>query len=143
MSCNYNIPSFTVDDSGVFFVVLIFDEFVIKVPRERNLDQKVLQRMADTQNELAGLIEGVLPCHVGEGYLHMPRAKGVRLREYTRKQGRPRVKTPVADKLKVQMITKAREHGYDLSDMSKRNLFYDEEEQKLYLVDFHQVKKIK
>jgi len=125
-------PEFSVDESGTFFTVLIFDDYVIKVPRrlkkEVNKSKLNVEKMAKIQNDLAEKIECVLPCKYHDGVLIMQRAPGKRADNYD--------KAFIDEKL-IDIRKKIVGYGYQTQDLGLKNIFYDEESNKITLIDLH------
>jgi len=138
---DFNEPDFIVEQSGVFFIVLIFDEFVIKIPRKgskNNLKEnhRIMKKMEEIQNHLAEHMNEVLPIRYVEdkGYMIMERAKGERVDLLEKKP--PNYKTKI-DNIKE----KGSKLGYKLDDLCDKNMFYDSDNNQLYFIDLHLVKK--
>ncbi len=123
-------------DSGAFFSVYLFDDFVVKVPRRDAVkDQKILEFIATTQTMLSEKVKGVLPCYRFNDVLIMPRAKGVRGDKLKPEQAKR------VSELKTQGQAKIKELGYILGDLNRKNIIYNEEEDILYFIDFHKIKR--
>jgi len=133
----FDIPGFKVDDTGTYFIVLVFDKFVIKIPRPQN-DKRRKEKLAKitaAHNYLSGKVRGVLPCENRGDFIVMPRAPGVRAD--TRKDIEGHI-----DKLRIKLMQEIEAADKELfpfikNDMGKTNLFYDEAGDCLYLVDVH------
>ncbi len=129
------IPPFKVDESGVYFTVLVFQDYVIKIPKKDKVkDIEALKFISDTQTHVSEHVNGVLPCWLIENVLVMPTAKGTRSDQ--RKDKNEHIK-----KLKKEILAQINDLGYTLSDTGSRNTFYDEEQDQVYMIDFHAVKK--
>jgi len=133
-------PGFTVENSGAVFLVLVFSDFVIKVPRKKSGKyEENLKRIAEIQNDLAGKVDGVLPCTAYGEYLVMPRAPGIQVSKIKSKDKETRARV---EQLKEKMLKEIRECGYHPKDCAgSKNMFYDRQQDKLYMVDFHLVKR--
>ncbi len=126
-------PKFEIADKGAFFTVLVFDSYVIKVPRKTDDGSKRTSRdMADVQNDLAGKMDSVLPCEYVDGAIVMPVPPGVRgdLVDRILIKGK-------MEKVKKEIIS----HGYKPGDVTAKNVFYDSENDQLYVIDFHLILK--
>ena len=128
-------PNFWLADVGAAFSVLVFDEYVIKVPRKNKYFTQ-LKDLAKLQNILAEKVDGILPCEIHSNCLVMPTAPGVRVDKLDDKTKR-RAKQ-LADEMGKEII----KAGYKPKDMGENNTFYDEKEDKLYFVDLHLVRRI-
>ncbi len=136
---DFDVPSFKVDDTGTYFIVLVFDDFVVKIPRKQNdkRREEKLAKITAAHNYLSGKVKGVLPCENWDGFLVMPRAPGERAD--TRKD----IEGHIGGlRVKLMQEIEAADKGlfpFIKSDVGKTNLFYDEEGDRLYLVDVHGV----
>lgn len=127
-------PGFILDESGYYFTVLIFNDYVVKIPKKDLVkDVEELKFIADTQTELAEHVNGVLPCWLIENVLVMPKAKGRRADACLSKKAHIKG-------LKMEILSKIKDMGYELKDTGSRNMFYDEAEDQVYMIDFHAVK---
>ena len=126
-------PEFTLADTGSFFAVLIFDKYVIKVPRDQGVDRARLERMARVQNELAQTIPGILPCDLVSDCIVMARVPGERCDKLSKE-----LKTR-ANELAAQMAKQISALGYSTAEMGKRNMFYDAQRDAIYFIDFHNI----
>ncbi len=114
----------------------LYKDFVIKTPKRIQFkDTKALDRIAEAQTYLASKVDGVLPCYRVGLQLFMPRAPGV-------DAGKVMKKWPHIKKKRDQVVEAIKRHGYLLTDVGSKNVIYDEENDKVYLIDFHQVKKV-
>ena len=129
-------PTFTVDETGAFFTVLVFDDFVIKVPRNKRGSKKYrdIQEIAQVQNDLAQKMDSVLPCEYVDGAIVMPRAPGIRGDFVDKKMMKKKLN---------DLIEEIRSWGYKAGDITRDNVFYDSESGKFYIIDFHLVKRNK
>jgi len=125
-----------VDNSGMYFRVYIFDEFVVKVPKHKKVrSQKRLAEIAEMQTYLSQYIDGILPCyHIGN-YLIMPKAPGKKGKDYGEDQWE------YIKGKRDEILIQIREHGYELGDVGRKNAFYDKNADKVYIVDFHPIRK--
>ncbi len=127
------MQTFKVDQSGTRSIVLIYDDYVIKIPRDHNADYQWIREMCDLHNELSIKFDEVLPCFFGGSYVLQPRAKGIKLDE---------LKGKVDKKLwahiwrkRNELLSRIRSEGYNVGDIGIHNLFYDIDTDKLTLVD--------
>jgi len=128
--------NYRIDDSGVYFKVYVFQYFVVKVPKHKRFkDLKALQYIAEAQTYLSQHVEGVLPCYLMGKWLVMPTAPGKRGDAFSDN------KWECIKQKRDEIVSQIREHGYTLGDVGKKNVFYDEREDKVYIIDFHPVKK--
>ena len=127
-------PNFTVDETGAFFTVLVFDDFVIKVPRNKRGDKKYkdVELMAEIQNELAEKADVALPCKYIDGVIVMPRAPGIRGDFVDKKMMKKKLN---------ELKSKIRGLGYNPGDITRDNVFYDSESKRFYIIDYHLVKR--
>ncbi len=133
---DYTLPEFEVDHDGVHFVVLLFADCVVKLPRKRpKVDQK-LDEIAEMQNKLAAVEPTVLPVENRGDYLLMPRAPGERVDKL---QARDKALDAHLQRLRSEAVARIEALGYDMRDASPKNMFYCRKTDRLYLVDFHLV----
>ena len=124
---------YTINNDGGSFTVYIYDDFVIKVPKNEKVNgEKQLQHIADIQTEISKHVEGVFPCYRIGKKLFTQRAPGERV-DGIWKEDKQFYRKLFAEK-KQEIIDKT---GYTLKDSGKANMFYDRESGQLYLVDFH------
>ena len=120
-----------VDDSGSHFRVIVFENYVVKIPRTEDRRAQ-LDEIVAVQNHLAEHVDGILPVERIEDVLVMPRAPGERADErddwLALRDRRDEIQGAVNDL------------GYVIMDIGASDMFYDEAEDQLYLVDFSQVK---
>lgn len=130
------VPPFVVDNDGCYFVVLVFDNYVVKLPRRRPRDDKKIREMVALQNTLAAQVECVLPIEDMGDYLLMERAPGERCDTVASAE-------PVLGQHVKSLLAAAQAEiealSYDMRDCTPRNSFYDRETDRVYLVDFHLV----
>jgi len=131
-------PDFTLEQAGDYFVVLVFDDYVIKVSRNKNTSKERLKAIAEIQTQASEQIPGILPCYYREGALVMPKAPGIRV---------DKIKCPEKlkhiNRQKDHIVSQVKALGYDIHDSRKANLFYDEENDQLYIIDFHLAKGVR
>ena len=120
-----------VDDSGNHFRVIVFENYVVKIPRTAD-KRAELDDIVEVQNHLAEHVDGILPVERVEDVLVMARAPGER-----------------ADKrddwlslrnLRDEIQEAVNDLGYVIMDIGASDMFYDESDDQLYLVDFSQVR---
>ena len=120
-----------VDDSGSHFRVIVFENYVVKIPRTER-KRAELDEIVEVQNYLAEHVDGILPVERIEDMLVMPRAPGERADErddwLSLRDRRDEIQETVNDL------------GYVIMDIGSSDMFYDEAEDQLYLVDFSQVR---
>jgi len=127
-------------DSGVYFNVEIYDDFVVKRlktngPRRHDLNsEEALQFIADAQTYLSKHVKSVLPCWRIGMALYMPRSPGERA-------DRIMETWPHIKKLRDIDLKKIKELGYELTDAGRKNTFYDAATNRIYLIDFHSIKR--
>jgi len=125
---------FKIDETGVYFTVLIFDDYVVKIPkRDKVKDINMLKFISDSQTELSEKVNGVLPCWLIEGVLIMPKAKGKRSDHH--KDKKEHIKA-----LRQEILDQIKSFGYELKDHGFKNMFYDEEQDQVYMIDFHAIR---
>ncbi len=127
---------FKIDESGVYFTVLVFEDYVVKIPKKDKVkDVQELKFIADTQTKVSEHVDGVLPCWLIDNVLIMPKAPGKRADEF------PDKKTYFKN-MKQKILSQIKDLGYDLRDTGMKNMFYDESQDQIYMIDFHAVRKI-
>ena len=120
-------------EEGNSFKVEVYDDYVIKYPK---MNEQRLKEIALLQTELSELVDGVLPCEYKEGCLVMPKAPGIRGDRVDVDK-----KTYIQNEIE-KIYKKIQDNGYQLGDISLTNVFYDEDNDKVYLIDFDSVKKV-
>lgn len=132
-------PEFEVNEDGTFFTVLIFEDYVIKVPRRKKsaksppgFTRKDIDRMVEIQNEIAEKVDGVPPCRQVGVCVVMPRVKGVRCDEIEDQQ--------LIKRKRDEVLSQISGMGYQLRDCGKNNMIYCPDEDQMYMVDFHIIK---
>ncbi len=131
--------SYTIDDSGRYFLVYVYDDFVVKIPKkEKNnnpfFDKKTLINMAECQNELSKHMDSVDPCFIDDGKVYTKRAKGIR-GDHLSTQDREKAKVL----LKTELSTVDRLGYWFNAKPHMKNIFYHEG--KIKLIDFHRIGK--
>lgn len=134
--------NFTVADKGRHFVVLLFEDYVVKIPKnlKQRQDTKWLDFIANSQTYLAEKIEGVLPCERVDNFLVMPRAQGIRV-DLLPKHIRKELKEHI-DKKRGEILIAIQRCGFRLDDVCDQNMFYHRAEDKLYIIDYGNLRKV-
>ncbi len=141
----FDFGEIEVADKGAYFIVFMFPDHVVKIPKRSKFHKKknkkrkedlneTLSMIAEVQSYLAERVEGVLPCWKVNNYLVMPRAPGLRGDKLTDEQWER------ASEIRDCLLEQIKEHGYVLQDAGKDNIHYDPETDKVYLIDFHLIK---
>ena len=120
------------DESGSHFRVLVFENYVVKIPRDETNRAK-LDEMEEVQNYLAERVDGILPVERVDDLLVMPRAPGTRADEL-RDQW-----LHIRD-LKSDVHEEVQDHGWVILDIGTSDIFSDAADEQVYLVDFSQIK---
>ncbi len=123
-------------DQGAWFHVHIYEDYVVKTPRKKNIKDKRLAEIAEIQTYLSERMEEVLPCWKVGGSLVMPRAPGVRADEFNEDK-----RKYIRKKFKAA-VNKMKELGYKYQDSMRTNVFYDVEHDRIFLVDFHSIQSL-
>jgi len=114
------------EDGGGHFEVAVYDDFVIKYPKERH--EHKLEKMARIQTALSKEIKEIMPCYKIGKYLFTKKAPGVRC-DKTNK-----VSEEEFDKFAREMEAMIMGYGYMLPDITPKNVFY--EDGNYYIIDF-------
>ncbi len=123
---------------GASFEAFVFKDFVVKVPKKRkHWSNERMDQMIEVQNMLSAVVDGVLPCYRFGDVLVAPKAPGKRL-DKIEKSDRMEKKEHIKS-LRAKILSEIEEHGYILKDVGSRNIFYDEETDKIYLYDFNNI----
>ncbi len=135
-----NFGAFLRTELGSRFSVDIYENYCIKKPISKKgkvipVTREQMFQIAEIQNFLASHIDGILPIRVVEEGMLMPTAPGISVTKLSFPQR--------ALELAVIMQEQAEELGYFLEDLEPKNMHYDEENDKLYFIDLHRVKKLK
>ena len=120
-----------VDDSGNHFRVIVFENYVVKIPRTAD-KRAELDDIVEVQNYLAEHVDGILPVERVEDVLVMARAPG----ERADKRDDWLYLRDLRDEIQAQV----NDLGYVIMDIGVSDMFYDESDDQLYLVDFSQVR---
>jgi len=123
-------------DAGSHFIVLLFDDFVLKLPRRKRYKEK-MPFIAKAQTELSEKIDGVLPCTFHEVYLEMPRAPGIPGNDIKNDKTKNYVR-----ELRDNTLKEIRKYGYQVKSCKMQDTFYHEEEDMVYIIDFSDVEKL-
>lgn len=125
------LGDYKLDTSGGHFLVLVYEDYVVKLPKKAEFaDEDYLKEVERFQNYVAENYWGALPCKKVGKAIVMPRAPGERGDQVP--QHSRRIKELV-EKLKDEV----RREGYVLKDLSSlRNVFYDEEKDAIWVIDF-------
>ncbi len=119
-------------EDGNHFQVLVFETHVVKIPRtDEKRDE--LSEIVDIQNYLADNVAGILPVERYGDVLVMPRAPGTRADEI-------RDQWPYIRDKRTEIFEAVNELGYVLIDIGQSDIFYDESDDQVYIVDFSQLK---
>ncbi len=122
---------------GSYFDVEIVKGLVIKTPKQRPVQKpERLEFIVAVQNYLAEHIDNILPCCLCDGKIIMPVAPGVRLDKCEVELGAKRSRFTKVMKRRIGQL------GYEIFDYSSQNIFYDEHNDKFYLIDLHDVRPI-
>lgn len=121
---------------GQFFTVVIVGDVVIKIPKHPEVQkQEKLDFIAKHQTYLSEHIEEIMPCKSYIACLVMSRANGV---QADSKEAEPYVKRI------MELMQKVRDEalalGYKARDISRPNVYYSAEEDKLYVFDLHRLR---
>ena len=120
-----------VEDSGQHFRVIVFENYVVKIPRTDKQRAK-LDDIVEVQNYLAEHVAGILPVERVDDLLVMPRVPGERADE--------RDDWLYLRDLRDEIQSQVNDLGYVIMDIGSSDMFYDETDDQLYLVDFSQVR---
>ena len=121
-----------IDDSGHHFKVLVFENYVVKIPRSEKIRSKVAD-IGRVQNFLAERVDGILPVQRVDDLLVMERAPGTRADELNDRW------LHIRD-LKDEVHDHVQRLGWVILDIGASDIFYERETDRVYLVDFSQVK---
>ncbi len=124
-----NMPM-TIDRTGSQFIVLIFYDYVMKIPRGDDTD---LDTICKHQQELALQFPEILPAYNYNTYIFQLRAKGTRLDELE-KHCSQELWECIWEKRNA-LVTKLRDAGYNGYDINTSNTFYDTCTGELSVVD--------
>ncbi len=129
--------NYETEELGTFFSVLIFDDFVVKIPKLPKVEPlEKLDLIAKIQTYLSQHFDEIQPCYRVGKRLITPRAKGVRADLLPKEQGVELMKRG------LEIAKQVEDLGYILKDIAPKNIFYDEETDSITLIDFHGVKSI-
>ncbi len=125
-------------DKGAHFVVLLFEEYVIKVPfKEEYRSEKRVSEIVEMQNAISKHIDCVYPAKQQGLCIVTRRAPGVKVSKLPKDQ---QTKLKARGKLIDREVAK---HGYKIGDISAKNMVYNQSTDELYLVDFSMVKRVR
>jgi len=123
---------FSIANHGQYFNVILIGNWVVKSPHVHQA-KKRLEEIVNIQNELADEIDGILPCEMVEDVIVMPRAPGIRCDNVSYRLWRSE---------EERIVREAKELGYEITDTSPKNFFWDEDKQQAYFIDFSSVEQI-
>ena len=122
--------NFEINNDGKNFTVLVFEDYVLKFVKTKLIKKRDLKRITDLQNELSVKLDGILPCKLVENVIIMPKAKGVRADKLTGKKKDRAIDLVQKKRRKIKKL------GYEIDDLGAKNYFYDEEKDKVWIIDF-------
>ena len=124
--------SFEIADKGAYFTVHVYDTYVIKYPKHEKVNsKKVLEKIADIQTAMSEFMPEVLPCKKRGMSLVMPRAPGIRCDKL------PANKWEAIKERLPEIEARAKRHGFIVLGTDIYNIFYDDDNNQIYLVDCH------
>ena len=121
-----------IDDSGNHFRVVILAEYFVEIPRTAKIREK-LDDIVEVQNHVAEQVDGILSVERVDDLLVMLRVPGERADE--------RDDWLYLRELRDEIQSEVNDLGYVIMDIGASDMFYDEADDQLYLVDFSQVKR--
>ncbi len=122
---------FEIDNAGGTFLVLIFPDFVLKIPRKKGLcSRRKLNEMAAKINRLADEFEEVLPVEVMPPFLVQESAKGIRCDKLADEAQWKRVQSRLNG-----LAKKCRSLGVEAKDLRPVNIYYDAENDRVSVID--------
>lgn len=124
--------SMHIDDSGNHFRVVILAEYFVEIPRTAKIREK-LDDIVEVQNHVAEQVDGILSVERVDDLLVMLRVPGERADE--------RDDWLYLRELRDEIQSEVNDLGYVIMDIGASDMFYDEADDQLYLVDFSQVKR--
>ncbi len=101
-----------------------------KYPKEECIKAR-LEWIAETQTRLAETIKGIMPATYCGEYLEMRIPPGVHCKEMAKKKFQSKVK-PIIENI----VRQVEDHGYNLKDLGKSNVYYDEAENQAWIIDY-------
>ena len=126
---------------GTTFRVAMFNNWVVKVPmREENKDLEQMRRISSYTHFLSDMVDGIIPVWSFGICSIMRKIEGSLLDDIYRHK-----KMDLYNDLneRLERIKKeVRENGFVLGDTNKRNVVYNEEEDRLYVIDYDELKTI-
>ncbi len=126
-------------DSGAYFRVAIYDEFVVKTPKKEKEQVNCIETLdfiAQSQTYLSERMETVFPCYRVGMSLYTAIPPGVRAD--VKKDKWKHIK-----ELCNKEVKEIKKHGYIVTDLGKKNVYYDEKRDKVYVIDYHKIRKNK
>ena len=90
-----------------------------------------MEWIVKAQNRLAQKIKGVMPAVFKGDYIEMRVPPGIHGKEFPRKFIRGRIDPGIA-----AIVQQIREYGYNLEDVGQSNIYYDEAEDQVWIIDY-------
>jgi len=121
---------------GVYFDVIILNNVVIKILKNQlnNFDELFnIIEMVEIQNHLAKHMDEVFPAYVFKNYIITDKVPGIRCDKIKDK----RFEETFLNKIQ-ELKTVIRKLGVEIIDITRHNLFFDDN--KFYMVDFSGVR---
>lgn len=124
-------------DNGAHFVVLLFKDYVIKVPyKELFRSKDKVSEIVEYQNAMSKLSKSIPPAKQVGWAIVSPRIKGVRVDKLN-----PEKQKELKQRAK-QISSDMKKEGYIIGDLKSANMIYNEKKDELTLIDFSLAGKI-
>ncbi len=119
-------------ESGSYFDVHVYDDegYVRKYPKKECVKGR-MQWIAETQTRLAEIIKGIMPATYHGDYIEMRIAPGVQCKKIEKRKFRAHVKPMIEE-----IVRQVEAHGCKLTDLGRTNVFYDETEDQVWIIDY-------
>jgi len=116
--------------SGSSFHVRIYDDHVHKYPKNDSVKDR-LEWIARTQTRLSETIKGIMPATCHGDYIEMAIPPGMHCKTLTKRQFKHEIKPKVDE-----IVSLVAGQGYTLKDTGKNNVYYDEAEDQVWIIDY-------
>ena len=133
MKLTANIENVSVSHRGSHYLVVILEDYVLKIPRDPEKDNyEVREAISEKSLYLSKRHPEILPCYNYLDFLLMKKAPGVLAEE-------SKTDWSYLYKKFKELQSRLNKSGYVVYDISPGDLYYDKSTDTVYPVDLHQL----